>query len=227
MLPTISIFSPLIPLILFLIFCTNKKTKIELWVIFFYILETFILDLVQRLTRWGRANHFEIFGVLEIVEFIVFVYFFYLAIGSRAIKKWMLIASVLILALLVITFANSEKTNFNSITASVESIAIIGLSIIFLFEQINKPPDFSIYGSANFWVVLSILIYMSSTLFLFIIANNLSDEEISKYWIINNISNTVSSITFGIAFLVSRFASSNPVIEKPPFIDYTNIPQKP
>jgi len=66
---------------------------------------------------------------------------------------------------------------------------------------------------------------MSSTLFLYIIAKDLSDDEIKKYWIINNISNTVTNIIFGIAFLVFRFSTPNP--SEQPYSDYTNIPQKP
>ncbi len=68
------------------------------------------------------------------------------------------------------------------------------------------------------------MIYMSSTLFLFILANNLTEKELQKYWIINNLSNIITNIIFCIAFLVNRFVPQNPSSEKPL---YSGMPEKP
>jgi amino acid transporter len=120
----------------------------------------------------------------------------------------------------------SKKTNFDSISASIESVTIIILSIIYFFEQINQQQENFIYSSANFWIVLAIMVYLSGTLFLFIMARNLPEKELEKYWVINNVSNVVTNIIFCVAFLVNRFASPNPSAEKH-YMDYNNIPENP
>ena len=208
------LLSPLLPIITFLAFCLRKSSK-SLWVIFIYTLLEFFTDIFQSSTKWGNDHNFEIFGIFEIVEYSMFAYFFYLSIDNRVIKKIIVFISILILLLLTITFIKSEKREFDSITASVESIAIIGLSLIYFFEQINKPQDNFIYSSPNFWIVIAFMIYMSGTLFLFIIANSLSTKEMEKYWAINNLSNVITNIIFCIAFLVNRFVSRSPILEKP------------
>jgi len=183
----------------------------------------FLVDVFQSSTKWGNQNNFKIFGVFSIIEYAMFAYFFYLSIDSKFIKKIILIISLVILALLTVTFLKADKKSFDSITSSVESIAIIGLSLIYFFEQISKPQKQFIYSTPNFWIVLAFMIYMSGTLFLFIIANNLSEKEFHKYWVINNASNVITNLIFCIAFLVNRFASPNPLFEKP----YEDVLEKP
>jgi hypothetical protein len=65
---------------------------------------------------------------------------------------------------------------------------------------------------------------MSGTLFLFIVANNITQAERQRYWAINNICSIITNIVFGFAFISIRFSNSS--LEKPSF-DYSNIPEKP
>jgi hypothetical protein len=59
-------------------------------------------------------------------------------------------------------------------------------------------------------------------------ANNLPSKLRDKYWMINKISNLISSIIICIAFVLNRKTNqkSNSAIEEPSF-DYSNIPEKP
>jgi hypothetical protein len=97
----------------------------------------------------------------------------------------------------------------------VESILIIILCLIYLYEQIDKPQNYFIYSSPNFWVILGFLSYMAGTLFLFIISNSLPWSERLKFWVINNICNIFKNILFSIAFLINYFNYKYPTIDKP------------
>ncbi len=56
---------------------------------------------------------------------------------------------------------------------------------------------------------------MSSTLFLFLVANNVSSDERDKYWVINAISGIVGNIIFCVEFLVNRFGSKKSAYDNP------------
>ncbi|PWT74781.1 MAG: hypothetical protein C5B59_10445 [Bacteroidetes bacterium] len=178
------------------------------------------------MTPWGRHNNFRIFGIFTIVEVALFTYFFYLVIGNKIIKRIVLTACTCLVIFLLILFLKSNKTNFDSISASVESVTLIILSITYFFGQLSRPQEQFIYSSPNFWIVLAIMIYLSGTFFLFMMANNLSAYEIQKYWFINNVSNIITNLIFCIAFLVNRFASAHPITEKT-YTGYNNIHENP
>jgi len=209
-----------------LVFCINKSPR-ELWVIFFYILLSFSLDFFQYLTPWGQDNHFKIFSIFTIVEYALFTYFFYLIIVNKLIKRAILIVGSITVVILLIIFFRSEKTNFDSISASVESVTLIILSLVYFFSLVNKPNEHFLYASPQFWIVLAIMIYLSGTLFLFVMAHNLSPAEIKRYWFINNISNVITNIIFCIAFLVNRFVKREPLTGPGSYPEISNMPEDP
>jgi hypothetical protein len=87
---------------------------------------------------------------------------------------------------------------------SVEAILIIVYCIFFLYEQIKNPNSFYIYRSKKFWITIGLLLYFSSTLFLFIYAANLTKQEYLAYWAINDIFNILKNILFSISFLIKE-----------------------
>lgn len=219
----IVLLSNLLPIILFLVFSV-KRAKIELWVIFFYTLFTFVFDWYQSASNFGKEHYEESMGIFTICEFAIFGAYFYLAIINKSIRKLILVLSLLVLAFLVVTFIKSDKNSFDSVSASTESITLIVFCIFFFFEEINKPMPYLMYAFPNFWIVLGILIFMSATLFLFIIANKLSPQEQTKYWVITRVANIVSNIIFIIGFIRAKYAPTNSTIEKSP-LEFSNIPE--
>lgn len=212
----VAFISYLLPIILFLIFCLKKASK-GLWVIFFYLVLSFFVDFLIAASDFGHRNQNTITGIFTIAEFTMLAVFFYLSYSSLQLKRFILVATPIVLIILIVNFLRSNRTDFDSVSASIESIALIIFSIIYFFEEINKPQPYLIYSSPNFWIIIAILIYMSSTLFLFIIANNLSTQERDKYWIINKISSILTNIIFCIAFVRNKYAQSSPSLENPSF----------
>lgn len=219
MLKIVTFLFYILPIVSFLLFCLKKASR-GLWVVFICIVCACVFDVFQRIS--SRENTFTIMGVFTILEFITFSYFFYISVTNKAVKRFIIFTSALVSFFLLFSFIRSDKNSFDSISTSVESIAFIIFSIIYFFEQLNKSTDHFIYSSPNFWVVLAVLIGTAATLFLFILANNLSEKEIEKYWIINNIASIVSNILFSIAFLVNRFVPQNPPSERSL---YPNMPE--
>jgi hypothetical protein len=64
--------------------------------------------------------------------------------------------------------------------------------------------------SPVFLIVIALLLYVASTLFLYIIASRLSDKEIEQYWAINHIANILMNLIFSVAFILYHSQKKNP-----------------
>lgn len=98
----------------------------------------------------------------------------------------------------------TDKETFNSITASVQAVIIIAMCIYYFFDQLKEPMSIAIYSSLNFWVILSFLIYLSGTFFLYLMAANMiHDKEFFKqYVIINTAFNIIKNILLSAAMVM-------------------------
>ena len=212
----LSLLSPLFAALCFLLFCLRCRDN-GLWLIFIYVLMSFISDIFNlSLPRSEVLTYLPIFTILE---YVLLSAFLFIALTGKKIHVVVKYLTIAVTILLLIIYFRSDKTNFDSISASIESIIIITLSIIYFFEKVNDEQNTFIFNSSYFWVVFAFLIYMAGTLFLFIIAG----QNIDKYWFINNFFNIITNLLFCIAFLVQRFGPKNPSSDLPP-VDFTSTP---
>jgi len=61
-----------------------------------------------------------------------------------------------------------------------------------------------ITSSKKFWIIVAFFLYLSSTLFLFILAAKLSKHERDYYWNINFTFNILKNVLFAIAFVIKE-----------------------
>lgn len=199
MLPVISKFSAVLPIIFFLIFL-KRNNKGGLWVIFIYSIISFITDSAySRLT--ARIPYFYIYSTFSIIEYSLFALFLFLSLQQKSFKLVIQIGSLLFYILAISNIFHNHKTDsFDSSSASLESILIIVYGIFFLFEQVKDPSIFYVYYLKKFWIIIAFLIYFASTLFLFIYATTFAKPEESTYWIINNIFDIIKNLLFLVSF---------------------------
>jgi hypothetical protein len=200
LLPLISRFSAILPIIFFLIFL-KRNEKGGLWVIFIYCIISFTTDLVSK----RLAQHippFYLYSFFSIIEYTLFAIFLFLSYKQKNFKNILLLLSLLFYGVVLSNLFrnNTEMQNFDSPSASFEAILIIVYGIFFLFEQIKDPSIFYIYYLKKFWIVLAFLIYFSSTLFLFLYAATFARPEKGTYWIINNIFDIIKNLLFVVSF---------------------------
>jgi hypothetical protein len=110
---------------------------------------------------------------------------------------------------------NVGKQNFDSLPASVEAILIVFFCILYLFEQINTPEVMLVYESYKFWVIIGFLIYLAGGLSLYILAANLTEEEMNNYWKINYAFNMIKNLLFAVAFAMKKENSNTHTMQKP------------
>lgn len=220
MLEILGLLASLLPIISFIIFCNKKATK-ELWVIFIYSICSLGFDFYLSTSMWAYEHRFLIWNIFAIVEYFLITYFFYIIIDSRLIKFLIIVFSFFYL-IIFIFYSKSNKEQFNSIMSAFGSVIILTLSLCFFIIAL-KPTNIPVINifTPKFIIVIALLLYVASTLFLYIIANKLSEKEMLQYWSINAYSSILTSLIFSIAFIVFKYQKKSPTLENHT-VDFTS-----
>jgi ABC-type Fe3+-siderophore transport system permease subunit len=104
--------------------------------------------------------------------------------------------------------------SFNSITSGVESVLVVSMCIYYFYEQLKSPNTYLIYSSINFWIIISFLIFLSGTFFLYLMAGNLMNDRtfLKQYIIINSSFNILKNILLCIAMKMKTDEKMEPFI---------------
>ncbi len=139
-------------------------------------------------------------------------YFFFLIIQNRKIKLLILFFAVIYLILFVF-LASTSDDHFNSILSAVGSVFLLTLCLIYLVHSMRLTTAPVSFFSPVFLIVIALLIYVASTLFLYIVASQLTEKEMDQYWSINHIVNILINVIASLAFISVRTQSKNPTPE--------------
>jgi hypothetical protein len=206
----ISVFSGLLPIVLFLVFF-KRNNESKLWVIFLYaILSVFTDAAFSAIPKDEENAEFYLFSLFTIIEYSIFTIFIFLQIKSKLIRWIIGIISLLFYGFAIYNVLKAQENNFDSLPASIECVFVILFCILFFFEQMRNTEVSFIYSSKVFWVTASVLLYLAATLFLFISAAYLTPDEMDAYWSINFISNILKNILLSIAFILPKHKSPPP-----------------
>jgi hypothetical protein len=197
------------------------KTKEKgLWVIFFYISFAFFLDIAILATAWGKANKYTLWNVFILVEFTFLSYFFYLVIKQRLVRS-LIIFSYLAFFVVYFFVVNHDKEKFNSFLSAIESVLLLILSLSY-FTIVMRPTAVPVtIFNPTLLVVFSILVYLASTTFLYVIANNLTEKQFHKYWSINDFANIICNLIYSFAFILYGYQKKRQSRENQ-IVDYTS-----
>lgn len=223
MLPTISFLSSFLPIFSFVFFCLRNNTK-ELWVIFLYCVFSLLFDGFLFSSTWAFENKYLVWNIFAILEYTIITYFFYIIIQKRLVRILIVIFSIVYLVTFCI-FATSNDDQFNSLLNAIGSVIILTLSLAFFVISMRTSEEPINLLSPVFLIVIALLLYVASTLFLYIIANRLTAREMEQYWGINHVSNILTNVIFAAAFLLFRFQKKNPSPENAA-VDFTRSPDE-
>ena len=211
-LQNIASFSSLLPLILFFIFQRNNRSK-ELGVISFYLTYCVLNDIIAYyFFQIVKQPIFFVYDIFAVVEFCFFSWYFYLVIHNAFIKRLIppLVIAFCLFSISLYLFIK-EGSSFSSILVGIESVLIIAMCIYYFFDQLKQPNTFLIYSSIHFWIIISFLIYLSGTFFLYIYADSMMNDKefVKQYVLINSSFIILKSILLGIAMTMSAEKTDN------------------
>ncbi|MGZ4049612.1 MAG: hypothetical protein ACXVNN_09625, partial [Bacteroidia bacterium] len=177
-------------------------------VIFFYIIYCVLNEAaVFYFHEQDIKNDFIVFAIFTIVEFSFFGLFYYYAMPAGWMKKAVLpIWSLFFIFSCIDFFLINQMNAFDSITSGVESIFIILLCIYYLAVQLKGTNNLFVYSTSNFWIIITFLIYLSGTFFLYIMTENMIQDRAFRiqYLIINSVFNILKNILLSIAMLMKE-----------------------
>jgi hypothetical protein len=206
----LSIYSGILPIFFFFLYL-NRNKKEGLWVIFLYVMVSFLTDFSFEIFKFkiNPELSFIIFSLFTVLEYTFFTTFIYLNFKKQLFRNILVYSSILFYTFCILSFYYTDGYTFDSLPASIESILVIVFCILFFFEQINTPETSFIYSTKKFWIVTAFLIYLSGTLFLFVYASNITENEQNLYWPINYVFNILKNIIITLAFLLPTSGSQN------------------
>jgi hypothetical protein len=213
---SLAIYSDLLPILLFLIFFNKIRSSKTSWLFVFYLLFDFSTNL-SLLYFIPPVFHNNIYSLFTLCESLFFSIFFHSIINKPSFKRFIVAFTVLLSIFSIayyyfIYFVSSAKQPYlDSMPIGIETISMFIFSFFYFFEQMNDSTNLFIYSKPSFWGVLGILLYLSGSFFIYIFANQISIQELSKYWIITNIASIVKNIFFAIAIYLQATQS----IKKP------------
>jgi hypothetical protein len=191
-----------------------------MWVIFIYILSSFLIDALNTTIPLLNSHKYLIWNIYSIFEFLCYSYFFYIVIKSRIIKTSILFCCV-IYFLLFFFLPKTSSEQFNSVMSAIGSVIVIVLSLCYFMVCMKPTADPVDILTPTFLIVISIFIYVTSTLFLYLLVNRFSGKEMQKYWQLNDFSNILTNIILSSAFLLFRFKHKSAPPENR-HVDFTN-----
>ena len=145
-----------------------------------------------------------LFRTFTLVEYCLFATFFWLNITKPLGRKLLIFSSIIFLAVLIIDLTSTEFKFINSLSIGIETIIILCFSFYLLFELINNPNVLFVHMDYRFWVILGILLYMSGSFFIYILADTIEARELRRIWPITYLFYIVKGVFFTISILVYK-----------------------
>jgi hypothetical protein len=202
LLQSISIYSALLPILVFLL-CLKRVTEKPIWVIFFYSLYTALNDLTLLYKPDIVENQNYLLYYFTLFEYLAFATLLYFFLYKKIVRLIIIATSLVFIGICIYMIHFKHVKDFDSIQTSLECILIILFCLYFFYEKLITPKFELIYGNYRFWVVLTLLIYLSGAFFLFAFASDLPFAEKQKYWPILYVCNILKNILFSVAIYVS------------------------
>jgi len=143
-------------------------------------------------------------SLFTIIEYVLFSLFLYLIINKRIIRIIIVACLPVFLAISIFSFFTDQRSDFDSLPTTIESILVISFCIFFLFQELNNPEVPFIYQNPNFWFVFGMLGYLAGNFFLFLQYANISSDLRDGFWTINLLFNILKNALFAIALYLPK-----------------------
>ncbi|MBC7948718.1 MAG: hypothetical protein H7Y42_12595 [Chitinophagaceae bacterium] len=160
----------------------------------FFALNFFYDDIKSAL---GKKYYF----VYTLLEYLTFAYILWTFIKNTRFRILIAVVSGAFLIFLIVFFSTVTIKRVDSIPIGVESLLLF-MFIFYFFYQYFKYATIDISGDYSFWLVTGILIYLGSTFFFNILAENISPFHFKKYWYFTYIGDIIKNILSAVAVIL-------------------------
>lgn len=195
----LSIYSISLPAVVGLLFY-HRLEKMQK-AIFLLILLSLITDASAHWIIHNGGNHQYIYRVFTIAEFTILTFVF-----AQNISPFLPIRLFQIIGLTFFAFALvdllwiTDIEQFNSYLTAIEGILMIFYALIFFYKTLNELKIKELEKSPMVWLGIGVLLYFSSSLFIFLFTNYVesSNNTLFIIWGIHGIFSIILNIIYAI-----------------------------
>jgi hypothetical protein len=198
-------YSYLILPLIFLLFVKKKRDAIiiSIYGILFFLL-LFISESIPR-----NSESVEIQKLFSssytLLEYLFFTAFLWTSIQNKKFRKIILILSggfVVFQIIFYFNFQIDQRNVLDTVPIGIETILLFIFIFFFFYQFIKYTLNEYVYNHPCFWIAVGILIYLGGSFFFNILANDVSSEQIDKYWFLTYIAEIIKNILFTVALVM-------------------------
>ncbi len=211
-------YSYLLPAFLILLFNKKVLSQKTFIILFLCSIVAFILLYIDIFLPISYRK--IVFNLYTFFEYSFYAIILLINIKNKSFKKIILIASLFFYLFQIIYYINFKLLRLDTIPIGVETILIFIYTFYYLYEHFKYSEQHDGKKNYFFLIITGIIFYLASSFFFYILANNLSDEQVEKYWFISYFFDIIKNILFGIAVIVYAKKSFKKQEQKLPDLDY-------
>ncbi len=186
-----------------------------------YSLTFFFVVLFENLLTTDSFSKRLYYQSFTFFEYLFFTGVFWFAIKNVNIRKVIIIISIAFSIFQIVYFFTGKFKRIDSLPIGIETILILIYIFYFFYEQIKEPKGKHLSENYCFWFAIGILIYLSGSFFINILANVMEKHEIIKYWYLTYIADIIKNIFIAIGLFVMARHTPNPekIKKSLPYLD--------
>lgn len=143
--------------------------------------------------------------IFFLVQFLVLLRVFNSIITIKTI--FFLIPAVIVSTILLLDLFKGKAFNqMETDAAAISSLVLIGLSVLFFYQTLEKMPTDNIYKYPPVWIAVGTILYYSVSLLVFLLYNYLLAKDVNlniTLWTLHNFLNVAKNTFFSVALWLS------------------------
>lgn len=173
----------------------------------------------EHVTIIKKAEYLTL-TLFTLLECLAFTYIFYYLTNRKSFKRVIVTLTIIFIGIVAFNYSYDNKHRIDSLPIGVETLLILVYCFHYMFEQTNIVDDTFIYSRYHFWIVIGIMIYLSGSFFIYILANYVNLNILDDFWFLTYAFYILKSIFFGIGILrLSRLKKENNLTAFRPYLN--------
>jgi hypothetical protein len=206
-----------LPVLAFLIF-RNKQSVVLLiafYGVFFFVNLAFLTDLIP--VEYQRLYN----SLYTFAEYTFFTAILWFNVSSKRLRKIFYISYLIFIPFQVLYYF-FLKGKFDAVPVGIETLFVFIYIFLFFYEYFKNVYTEYIYNYYCFWIAVGIMLYLSSSFFLYLLANDVTQDQLDSFWHYTYVGETIKNILFAVAVLIySRNKSKENIPNQNiPYLDY-------
>jgi hypothetical protein len=205
----IATYTPLLPIIIFLLLFKYSKREFALCIVIVYSIVEFTINSIAYYTTNTPIFLYPLFTIIEYSLFAILLYLFL----KNPTVRIVILASIGLFIIFSTAYYFAVKGQvLDTVPIGIETVLILAYCFFFLYEGMQNDSQEFIYHRYSFWIVSGILIYLGGSSFIYLFANQFDKKTMRSFWTFQNAFSIIKNILFAISLYIhykNNVAKSN------------------